>query len=342
MGLGAVVRNRSLLALLIFVALAVVGGLTGLQWWSINSKSTAESDRSFVEIEPVQLIGPEWIAIRSQLGNSNQGRKQIFKNEVGSGSAAAYRRGLEMLVRGDAGAALAAFDEMRPEEVPGDLAYPPYRLQSAMRPESRSAYAQPMLEAIAKGDVPRIVAARVLAQEGLLAESLAAYAATNPSSWTGHDLQCLRGIARDGALKVDLDRIVWRALTRPRLDSTVEKGLVSLVRNSGSSGFEERFRRRVDTDPKARKIAADSLQQMQEARSLFMEQRYGQLLDRFGQKAPTQVTTEMSTVLFLSALKLHRVEEVYRWGQELKRRHPDRELADWVAKLTRGVQEGPS
>jgi hypothetical protein len=199
-----------------------------------------------------------------------------------------------------------------------------------------------MLEAIAKGDVPRIVAARVLAQEGLLAESLAAYAATNPSSWTGHDLQCLRGIARDGALKVDLDRIVWRALTRPRLDSTVEKGLVSLVRNSESSGFEERFRRRVDTDPNARKIAADSLQQMQEARSLFMEQRYGQLLDRFGQKAPTQVTTEMSTVLFLSALKLHRVEEVYRWGQELKRRHPDRELADWVAKLTKGVQQGPS
>ena len=341
MAWATVVANRRLLALL-FSVMAVVGILAGLQWWNVYSKPTAASGRSSVLTEPAQQIDPAWVAIRAQLENSNEGKSQTFKNEVGSGSAAAYRRGLEMLVRGDAEAALTAFDEMRSGEVPGDLAYPPYRLQSTMRPESRSVYAEPMLEAIAKGDVPRIVAARVLAQEGLLSESLTAYATTNPESWTRHDVQCLRGIARDGALKVDLDRVVWRALTRPGPDSTVEKGLVSLVRNPASTDFEERFRKRIDTDPNALKIAGESLQQMQEARSLFMEKRYGDLLDRFGQKDPTHVTTEMSTVLFLSALKLKRAEEVYQWGQELKRMHPDRELADWVAKLTLGVQQGPS
>jgi len=261
--------------------------------------------------------------------------------QVDTGSAAAYWRGIELMVRGDGSAALATFDQMRAEEVPADLAYAPYRLESVLRPDARSMYAQVLLDGIQRGELSGLAAARVLSQEGRLSESIRAYAETNPSAWTSHDLECLRGIAQDGALKADLDRVLWRALSLPDLDPSVEPGLVSLVRGGTFEALEGRFRRRLEESPEVQTAALASLDRMHEARSLFIERRYETLLDRYGDLVPTRATTEISTVLFLAALKLERRQEVYRWGQELKRRHPDRELAKWVADLTRNVLESP-
>ena len=77
---------------------------------------------------------------------------------------------------------------------------------------------------------------------------------------------------------------------------------------------------------------------MQRARRLFMERRYEDLLEGFGDVQPIQATTEMSTIVFLAALERGDAHLAYRWGQELKRRHPDRELARWVAGLTANVR----
>ena len=80
---------------------------------------------------------------------------------------------------------------------------------------------------------------------------------------------------------------------------------------------------------------------MQEARNLFLERRYDELLEGFGERAPTRVTTEMATILFLAALSEKRSPEIYRWGQELKRRHPDKDLAAWVSNLTSSHAHSP-
>jgi hypothetical protein len=310
-------------------------------WWAIeavqerggHAASTADS------IDPGQREGSEWKVVRSLLQEANQGGPQVFAEPAISrqGSAAAYVRGIELLVRGDGVAALAEFDRMTPDEVPGDLAYAPYRLQSTLRPDKQSAYASRILEAVERNTLPKLVAARVLAQEGRLSSSLVAYTLTDPAAWTTHDLECLRGIAQNGALRTDLDQLVWRALSRTGLDREVGAGLISVVRGSDIGTMEERFRRRVATDPEAKRLAGESLDKMREARALFMERRYEDLLERFGEIAPTGATSEMATVLFLAALSEKRSPEVYRWGQELKRRHPDPALTAWVADLTQGL-----
>jgi hypothetical protein len=241
---------------------------------------------------------------------------------------------MDLLGRGDPAAALDAFDGIPPEEIPLDLAYAPYRLHTALRPDQRSPHAPRLLKGVHGQELPRLVEARVLAQEGRLPESLTAYAATDPARWTQHDVNCLGLVADYGALKPDLDQLVWRALARRGLDDPLEEGLRALVRDSGSSAMARRVRSRLALDPAARKIAAKSLGRMREARRLFMERRYEDLLEGFGATQPTHATTEMSTILFLAALKQGESHAAYRWGQELKRRHPDRELADWVASLT--------
>jgi hypothetical protein len=327
--------------LILVLGLSLAGAAAS--WWAFESDhKRVDDDASPVRaVDPGQREGSEWQVVRSLLREANQGGPQVFAEPAISrpGSAAAYVRGIEFLVRGDGVAALAEFDRMTPEEVPGDLAYAPYRLQSTLRPDTQSAYASRILEAIERSAVPKLVAARVLAQEGRLSSSLIAYTVTDPAAWTTHDLECLRSIAQNGALKTDLDRLVWRALSRTGLGREVEAGLISIVRGSDTGIMEERFRRRIATDPEAQRLAGESLEKMREARALFMERRYEDLLERFGEIAPTGTTTEMATVLFLAALSEKRSPEVYRWGQELKRRHPDPALTAWVANLTQGLSD---
>jgi hypothetical protein len=178
----------------------------------------------------------------------------------------------------------------------------------------------------------------VLAQEGHLPESLAAYRATDPARWTGHDVNCLEMVAHHGALKPDLDSMIWRAIARRSADDPLEEDLRALVKKRDTDGMEQRLRSRLASDPEAREIAVRSLRRMREARRMFMERRYEDLLGGFADMQPTGVTTEMSTILFLAALEQGEAHYAYRWGQELKRRHPDRELARWVASLTANVR----
>jgi len=245
---------------------------------------------------------------------------------------------MDLLGRGDPAAALGAFDGIPADEVPIDLAYAPYRLHTALRPDERSPHARRLLEAVHRDRLPRLVEARVLAQEGRLPESFTVYASTDPVRWTQHDVDCLGLVADYGALKPDLDQLIWRALARRGMEDPLEAGLRALVRDSGSAAMSQRVRSRLVRDPAARRIAAKSLGRMREARRLFMERRYQDLLENFGGTQPTHATTEMSTILFLAALKQGESHDAYRWGQELKRRHPDRELADWVAGLTASLR----
>jgi hypothetical protein len=73
---------------------------------------------------------------------------------------------------------------------------------------------------------------------------------------------------------------------------------------------------------------------MREVRSLFLQRRYADLLSLFGDFDPDRATTEMSALLFLAALRQHDASYTFRWGQELKRRHPEQEMAEWVTRLT--------
>jgi hypothetical protein len=284
----------------------------------------------------------EWDIVREHLRLVSSGEIRAFDYEFDEKSPVAdtYMRGISFLIRNEVSNALATFDRLRPSDVPADLAYVTYRLESTMRPATRSAYADVLLDGIGRNEVTWLTAARVLSQEGRLEESLTAYASTNPADWRAHDLERLRAIALNSAFEVDVKRIVWRALSRSGIEADVEAGLVLIVRGEFPKSLERQAVNRLATDPAANAAASESLRKMQEVRSLFMAHQYEVLMNRFGTSDPTSATTETCTVLFLAALKTSRNREVYRWGQELKRRHPDDEMSQWVANLTLDFREG--
>jgi hypothetical protein len=326
-----------------WIAVVLFGGAVGLACWSADirlpealrggrtSAMGAGSER------PEEL---DWKQVRAALAVPRRADSELREASVEDPSdpAAIYLAGIDRLGRGEASAALAVFDRIPADEIPLDLAYAPYRLHSALRPDVPGPHAARLLEAALGNELPHLVEARVLAQEGHLPESLAAYRATDPVRWTRHDVSCLEMVAHHGALKPDLDSTVWRAIARRGADDPLEEDLRALVKGKDTDEMEQRLRSRLASDPEAREIAVRSLWRMREARRLFMERRYGDLLEGFGDAQPTGVTTEISTILFLAALELGEAHYAYRWGQELKRRHPDRELARWVANLTSNLR----
>jgi len=319
------------------------GGAVGLAWWAAGFQlpdllGGASSPETNVRLEQPDELG--WKQVRAALARPRQGDSWLRQDNAGAPSRpqVIYLAGIELLARGEEEAALEAFDDIPADRIPVDLAYAPYRLHSALRPDVRSPHATRLLEAALGNELPDLLEARVLAQEGHVPESLTAYRATDPALWTRHDMSCLEMVAHHGALKPDLDSMIWRAMARRGAKDPLEEDLRALVKGKGTDRMERRFRSQLAGDPEARQIAVKSLQRMQEARRLFMEQRYWDLLQTFGDALPTRVTTEMSTILFLAALEQGEAHYAYRWGQELKRRHPDRELSRWVANLTANVR----
>lgn len=323
--------------------IALLGAATGLGWWGSGTRPLSalwdgKAGTAGAGMEHTDEAG--WSQVRESIASPRRAGSDRF--EVGSealpGPPGIYVAAIDLLGRGEGLAALEAFDRISADEIPVDLAYAPYRLHSALRPAVRSPHADRLLEAALENELPDLLGARVLAHEGRLTESLGVYRATDPARWTRYDLNCLEMLADHGALKPDLDSMIWRAIARRGADDPLEEELRALVEGEGTDWMERRLRSRLERDPQAREIALRSLRRMQGARRLFLERRYEDLLEGFGDSPPSRITTEMSTILFLAAVAQGESHYAYRWGQELKRRHPDRELARWVADLTANVR----
>jgi hypothetical protein len=317
---------RLIVPIVVVLSLGLIGS-------SVARHPGAEPSRR-AEPAPREAADAAWAGVRATLTGVRSGEAGPAAGLTAAGApAAAYLRGAELLGGGDPRAALVAFESVPLSELPVDLAYAPYRIQSALRPDQPNPYAQPLLEAARRNELPRLVAARVLTREGRLAEGLAAYALTDPARWTGYDLECLGLIAHHGALEPDLAPLIWRARARRGDQDPLKDGLRALVLSSDAD-VERRFRGSLVRDQASIEMVAKSLGRMQAARRLFLERRYADLLQDFGAQEPTRSTTELASILFLAALEQRESHAAYRWGQELKRRHPDRQLADWVSGLT--------
>ena len=66
--------------------------------------------------------------------------------------------------------------------------------------------------------------------------------------------------------------------------------------------------------------------------------KYAELIESHRDTEPIKLPTETALLLFLSAVELKEQIEMDRWGQELKRRHGDAEVRDWVNEMTRSAR----
>jgi hypothetical protein len=252
---------------------------------------------------------------------------------------AIYLRGLLLLTDSKPEQALTAFGRVPEGEIPPSYLYPPYRLHRHLRPKEPNPFLTWLKTAISADKVSPLIQARVQAQEGELNTALSNYLKTDPAQWVRYDVECLRIIGRHEGFHSEVRRLIAGAIKSRRLSEPMARALLPIAGTGTNASDVEAFKRilreELERNGETAKIATLSAAQLLETRKLFLERKYGALLKKYQLGEPMALSTETVLLLFLSAIKEDDRLEVYRWGQEIKRRHPDRETTNWVNQLTR-------
>lgn len=247
---------------------------------------------------------------------------------------ASYLRAMLLLASNQPEPALAAFGALDPKVIPATLLYAPFRLHETLRPADPGPYLPLLRQAVAEDKAPPLVRARLQARDGRLADALASYLRTDPQEWAGYDLESLRRIGTHQGLAMDLRRLVAGALASGRVDARLASDLRALARGGTApaelEAFERKLKQEIDAGTPAGKVAVESARKLAIDRETFLARNYRALIDKYRAADPPQLPTETALALFLSAVALKEPVEMDRWGQELKRRHGDAEVREWV------------
>jgi len=251
---------------------------------------------------------------------------------------AAYLRALLLILQQQPEQALSAFARLDEQSIPPDFLYAPYRLQASLHPGNPNPYLTPLRKSVAEGQVSALIQARVQALDGDLGEALRSYLRTDPASWTRYDLDSLQRIGTHQGLAPDLRRLVTGALASGRIQLALVAPLREVARSDSTppnaDEFKNRLRSEIEAGTPAGQIAVESAKRLINDRNLFLGRKYAELIAAHQSSEPVDLSTETVLLLFLSAVELKRQIEMDRWGQELKRRHPDVEVRDWVNEMT--------
>jgi hypothetical protein len=232
--------------------------------------------------------------------------------------------------------ALELFDSIPLDQIPDRYLYPPYRLKRSVRPDESNRYVKPLKNASVSSTISPLIRARFLSMEGDPQAALHAYLRTDPARWVSFDGSCLRKINQHSGLRQELRMLIAGALRSGRVKSPLAERLRTIVTSDDVVErvvtFKKRLKRVLDAKGAASDMAFASAKAMLTSRKTFLEKRYDELLIKHRSANPTAVTTETALLVFLSATALQNAAEIERWGQELKRRYPDREVERWVSQ----------
>jgi hypothetical protein len=215
-------------------------------------------------------------------------------------------------------------------------------LQQTLHPKDPNPYLAALRKSVSENKLPPLVEARVQALDGNLREALRSYLRTDPASWARYDLESLQRIGTHQGLAPDLRRLIAGALASGRVEPALLEPLQTLARRGAvppdANELKAQLRREIETETPAGQIAVESAKKLIEDRNLFVGREYAELIEAHREAEPIELSTETVLLLFLSSVELKEQVEMDRWGQELKRRHGDAEVRDWVNETTRSAR----
>jgi len=257
--------------------------------------------------------------------------------DVGT-SPAIYLQALLLISRQHPEQALAAFGALDPQTIPPGFLYAPHRLHQALRPKDSDPYLPALRKAVAEGKVPALIQARVQARDGDLSQALTSYLRTDPANWASYDLESFRRIANHQGLAADLAKLIGGALASGRVKPKLTPALQRIARTSSTQPdveiFKRQLRRAIEDKTPEGTVAIESARKLLRDRKMFLGRDYTGLIDSHREAEPITLSTETVLLLFLAAVDLKEQMEMDRWGQELKRRHRQPEVGDWVNEMT--------
>ena len=255
--------------------------------------------------------------------------------------ATRYLQGLLLIASSKPDEALQVFASIDVEAIPTKQLYAPFRVHDSLRPLQPNPYLPRLIEQSDQGNLPPLLNARVLSRRGRFEEAINAYLATDPKQWTVYDACAMRQISAHSGLEVEIRRVVSAAIAGGRIPAS-QRGqfdhlLFKGTANSAANGIREQFVSRLKANPKSEALVMASFRSIQDDRTLFLDREYQKLILKHRTSNPEDMTSEMVTMLFLSALSEKEMELATILGQEIKRRHPNPETTQWVENLTQSA-----
>lgn len=309
-----------------------IAGLPTTQSRFTPGSSISDDDISSLRWEEVSQMA-------SALPNDPSELERITRLAVGSkASPAIYLGALILFSQKKAEQALITWETLDPSIVPPTFLYAPYRLHQTLRPSDPNPYLPALRKAVSEGKVSALISARIQVRDGELAAALKNYLKTDPADWASYDLVTLQSIGNHEGLAADLSKMVAGALASGRVKSRLAPTLQRIARQPGTQpdleAFKRNLQRAIDEKTPEGEAVIESAKRMLRDRKLFLSRHYKALLKLHLEDEPIELPTETALLLFLAAVDLKEQIEVDRWGQELKRRHNDPEVRDWVNEMT--------
>jgi hypothetical protein len=299
-----------------------------------------ETTNNPFQLEP---IDSEWLTLETRLNELNKlpsTREDFFSNiNQDSKPVELYIAALLKFSEANTKQSYELISAININEIPGDHLYFPYRLFQIIKPDSKNPYLNALLKADKNEQLSALIKARTLGFNGQLTESLEAYLATNPNNWKQVDLDLFRKMIMFNGLKTDTQRMLYAAWKSGNIDNDVAMMLRDIAINGDKKNKQElhQIKQRINDNPTLMKVAKDSVIKMSQARKLFINKDYVGLLTIYKDIEPHLISTEIVTLLFLSAAKTEQITEVYQWGQEITRRHTDEKVSEWISRITREI-----
>lgn len=251
--------------------------------------------------------------------------------------ASRFLAALLLLAQGDEVETLNLFRTLPMDEVPPNHLYAAYRLHQRLDHDRPNLFRAHLRQAISKGELVPLSAARFLAHEGEVEASLKQYLKADPAHWVLHDVDNFRIMCLHAGLATEVKRLVEAALRAGRVPDTVVARIQSaLVTDKATyeNLLQSQFQDQVRNSPEVRKLVAKAALRQLEVRKQFVERRYADLLRKFSDQQPTSLPDETVLLLTLSAAQQKNTTALDLWSGELRRRNPHPEVEAWVRTLS--------
>lgn len=232
---------------------------------------------------------------------------------------------------------LEKFSRLRPEEIPAEMLYTPFRLYATLKPTSENPYKAPLMAAVESGKAPPLIIARMNAFEGKLANALKAYFKTDPAQWSNLEIKIFNNFILHAGLHKDATAMIAGALNGGRVPEQLKPQLLNLLPKDGALGklqeLKNNWLKMAAENPEIKKAALKAAEKQLSLRQKFLEKNYQGILKDYHGQPPLEAADETVLILTLAAAKYQDSPAFSIWSQELERRYPNPEVQAWLEKI---------
>lgn len=232
---------------------------------------------------------------------------------------------------------LEKFSRLKPEEIPPEMLFAPYRLHATIHPNSENPYKAPLMEAVKSGKVPPLIIARMNALEGELSLALKAYLRTDPGQWASLEIGIFRNFRLHAGLRKNATAMIAGALRGGKITERLKPHLMNLLPKTESFENQEELKnswlKMVGENPEIQRAALKAAEKQLSLRKKFVEKKYQEILKDYSSKPLLEASDETVLLVTLAAAKNQDRPAFSIWSQELERRHSDPEVQAWLEKI---------